>query len=373
MWFLLHTLLCVAFIVAAVAALLEVLYLKIRVDSKTRRNQTMAELEIPSIVRFYYCAIIQTFHMSPGVFYPSLPSDKLTPVDQDSPEGKQGVTGKFYPPRSEKVFTPQCYMRFRELEIYKNVIGFSGDPAKIPPIWMCSYFNKAIIALGSSEFSRARILGMVHLRQQVTVYQDLSPLLHGHFTVTFLNEEYKMTTRGLENTVRACVWGRNDILMWECVVTGLSVLPRRKMGKRTPPKKVDINIYKQEEIKAPANIGMVFARATQDYQPQHINKWTAKLVGFSTPIAHGLWSMAVSIDKIMDNEKKSFKDKYPLHVDVHFKRPMVFPGSAYLQYDKPTEPSHVTNFRLVETKSLAPILIGLMHTGESLQDFVQRL
>ena len=50
-------------------------------------------------------------------------------------------------------------MRFRELEIYKNVIGFSGDPAKIPPIWMCSYFNKAIIALGSSEFSRARILG----------------------------------------------------------------------------------------------------------------------------------------------------------------------------------------------------------------------
>ncbi|RUS73360.1 hypothetical protein EGW08_018879 [Elysia chlorotica] len=382
MWFLLHILLYVAFIIAALAVLLELIYVNIRVNTKTRRNQTMSELEIPPIAIFYFCAFMQTFHMSPAVFYPTLPSDKLTPVDPDSPEGRQGVTAKFYPPRTEKVFTPQCYMRFRELEIYKKVIGFRGGPAEIPPIWMCSYFNKAIISLGSSEFSRVRILdnagagdsihrlfsGMVHLSQQITVYQDLSPLLHGHFTVTFLNEEYRMTTRGLENTVRGCVWGRNDVLMWECVMTGISILPNHKKGKRVPPRKPDFHIYKQEEIKAPENIGMVFARATQDYQPQHISKRTAKLVGFNSPIAHGLWTMAVSVDKIMDNEQRSFKDKYPLHLEVHFKRPMIFPGTAYLQYDKPRDPSHLTNFRLVQPQNTIPILVGLMHTGESLQE-----
>ena len=62
-----------------------------------------------------------------------------------------------------------------------------------------------------------------------------------------------------------------------------------------------VNVYREEEIYAPPDIGKVFAMATQDYQPQHISKWTAKIVGFSSPIAHGLWTMAVSIDKIMDN------------------------------------------------------------------------
>ncbi|GFO10723.1 dehydratase [Plakobranchus ocellatus] len=194
---------------------------------------------------------------------------------------------------------------------------------------------------------------MVHLRQQVTVYQDLSPLLHGDFTVTFLNEEYRMTNRGLENTIRVSVWGRNDVIMWESLVTGLSVLPKRQMGKkppptkteslaeendedpnggvggamdsesalrssgtllswvRAPPQKTQVTVYKQQDIEANAQVGYIFACATQDYQPQHVSKWTAKLMGFKSSIAHGLWSMAVTVDRIMasDRPEQSKPDK----------------------------------------------------------------
>ncbi|GFR76602.1 dehydratase, partial [Elysia marginata] len=143
---------------------------------------------------------------------------------------------------------------------------------------------------------------MVHLRQRVTVYHDLRSLYNKHFYVTFLNEEYKMTTRGLENTVRTSVWAPDDTLMWEALVSGLSVRPKREKVKKPPPaKKIDFSVYRELEIHAAANTGMLFAQATEDYQPQHLNWWTARLVGFKSPIAHGLWSMAVAVDRIMHN------------------------------------------------------------------------
>ncbi|KAK3794485.1 hypothetical protein RRG08_003638 [Elysia crispata] len=368
MWLVFTVLLYVAAVVVTLAVILDYFYRRLRLNSRSKRNPTQKYIESHSIARYYFCALMQAVYMSPGVFYPSIPSDKLTYVDPASPEGRQGVTGKFYPSKDEKINTKECYMRFKELEMYKKVIGYRGDPCKIPPLWMSSYFNKAILSLGSSEFSRARILGMVHLRQRVTIFQDLTPLMRGHFSVSFLNEEYKMTRRGLENTVRTRVWGPNDILMWEALVSGLSVSPKRDKTKKPPPPKVDFTIYREVEIQASSNTGMLIAQATEDYQPQHLTWWTAKMVGFRSPIAHGLWSMAVAVDRIMDKEKESFQDQYPLHIDVQFKRPLVLPGTALLQYDKPKESSSLTNFKMVKPGSLTPILIGHMHTGESLQE-----
>ncbi|RUS73361.1 hypothetical protein EGW08_018880 [Elysia chlorotica] len=358
MWIVLTVLFYVGAVVAALAATLDYFYRRLRLNSRSRRNPTQKYIESHSIARYYFCALMQAVYMSPGIFYPSIPSDKLTYVDPDSPEGRQGVTGKFVPSKDERVNTKECYMRFKELDMYKKVIGYSGDPSKVPPLWMSSYFNKAILSLGSSEFSRARILGMVHLRQRVTVYHDLSPLMRGHFSVTFLNEEHKMTRRGLEITARTSVWGPNDILLWEGLISGLSVLPRRDKPKKPPPEKDTFSVYREEEVHAATNTGLLIAQSTEDYQPQHLTWWTAKLVGFRSPIAHGLWSMAVAVDRIMRKERASFEDRYPLHIDVHFKRPLTLPGTALLQYDKPRETSQLTNFRIVKPNSLAPILIG---------------
>ena len=47
------------------------------------------------------------------------------------------------------------------------------------------------------------------------------------------------------------MWGVNDILMWECVVTGVSVLSKRK--KRPPPKKVECKIDIKDKIEINLN------------------------------------------------------------------------------------------------------------------------
>ncbi|GFS20313.1 dehydratase [Elysia marginata] len=257
-------------------------------------------------------------------------------------------------------------MRFDKLRLYRKSIGYTGDPKQLPPVFMSGYFNKALIAIGSSLFSRVRILGVVHLQQQVTVYRDLQFLMRHNFSATLISEEYRETSKGIQCTIRAGIYDLNDILVWEAIVTGVSVGPKKKSSNTTPQRQPkEFSVYKQEEIDAPANTGVDFANATQDYQPQHLYRWTAKLVGFKAPIAHGLWSMAVAVDRIMSSEPDSFQDRYPLHMDVSFKRPLVLPGKAVLQFEKPSGADCLTNFRMLNTRGNTPILVGSMHVGEA--------
>ncbi|GFO10726.1 dehydratase [Plakobranchus ocellatus] len=331
--------------VAALTIILEKLYYRLRIDFNTPKEQTMDELEPQSLPRFYFCAVMQAFHLSAGKFYPALPGETMTKPDPDSP-------ATFYPPRSEKMLAIECSMRHDRLRLYRECIGYSGDPKQLPPVFMSAYFNKAIIALGASQFSRIRIL-------------DLRHLIRENFHVSLINEKYEETPKGIQCTLRASVYDLSDTLVWEALLVGLSVSPKRKSTRKTPQADpAEFIMYKQEEINAPLNIGVDFAYATQDWQPQHLTKWTSKLVGFSSPIAHGLWSMAVAVDRVMANEKATFQDKYPLHLDVQFKKPLFLPGKALLQFDKPSGASGFTHFQMVNSKSLSPILTGSMHVGE---------
>ena len=42
----------------------------------------------------------------------------------------------------------------------------------------------------------------------------------------------------------------------------------------------------------PENLGRRFARASGDLNPHHLYAWTAKLLGYKKPVAHGMWTMA---------------------------------------------------------------------------------
>ena len=44
--------------------------------------------------------------------------------------------------------------------------------------------------------------------------------------------------------------------------------------------------------KAPADIGRQYAKVSGDYNPIHLSAVSAKLFGFPTAIAHGLWNKA---------------------------------------------------------------------------------
>ena len=44
-------------------------------------------------------------------------------------------------------------------------------------------------------------------------------------------------------------------------------------------------------VQVPASIGLQYARATGDYNPHHLYPWSARLLGYSRPMAHGMWTL----------------------------------------------------------------------------------
>jgi acyl dehydratase len=46
------------------------------------------------------------------------------------------------------------------------------------------------------------------------------------------------------------------------------------------------------EFDAPIDIGRRYAPVSGDFNPIHLTGWSARLLGFDQPIAHGMWTLA---------------------------------------------------------------------------------
>ncbi|XP_012938465.1 uncharacterized protein LOC106011880 [Aplysia californica] len=150
-------------------------------------------------------------------------------------------------------------------------------------------------------------------------------------------------------------------------MVGLSLLGGKKQGSRPTVIPPETKVYKEEVIEPKSSTGPDFAKATMDYQPQHLNTLTAKLVGFDKPIAHGLWSMAVAVDRIMKNEK-CYKNTYPFHVNVTFRRPFPLGSQGLLRYDEPAGEKNYSKFKIIKADNRqGTILEGEIYTGEKMK------
>ena len=55
---------------------------------------------------------------------------------------------------------------------------------------------------------------------------------------------------------------------------------------------------KEQKLYVEASTGLRYAKVSGDWNPHHLYPWTAKLLGFKSPIAHGLWTLAVAMSFI---------------------------------------------------------------------------
>jgi acyl dehydratase len=77
--------------------------------------------------------------------------------------------------------------------------------------------------------------------------------------------------------------------------------------------------------KAPADIGRQYAKVSGDYNPIHLSAASAKLFGFPTAIAHGLWNKARTLAALGDHLPKA-----NLEIAVHFRKPVRLPSEVSL-------------------------------------------
>ena len=83
----------------------------------------------------------------------------------------------------------------------------------------------------------------------------------------------------------------------------------------------------------PLGIGRQYARVSGDFNPIHLSRWTAKLMGFKQAIAHGMYSKALCLSVILKQEMQSRKGalaQTPMQVSTQFIQPIYLPTRCEL-------------------------------------------
>lgn len=172
--------------------------------------------------------------------------------------------------------------------------------------------------LGHREFP-LRSMGMLHLRNHITRYAMIATGLELKLMCRIGAQ--RVTEKGLEFDILSEV-RQGERVTWNCLSTALK--PGR-FGTPDPPSHLADLFPKQsagelwDEFDAPKDIGRQYARVSGDYNPIHVSALAAKLFGFRTSIAHGMWSLAAGLARVTELEPVC-------QLDAAFKGP-VFTGS----------------------------------------------
>ncbi|HKS46284.1 MAG TPA: MaoC/PaaZ C-terminal domain-containing protein [Amycolatopsis sp.] len=216
-------------------------------------------------------------------------------------------------PNTEYV-RPDIDVDLAHLAAYDQVCGFRLTdelPATYPHMLI---FRLQMALMTEKEFPFP-LLGMVHVANRITQHRPLG--LGETYTARVWAENLRSHASGRQFDVRGelSVGGRP---VWTEVSTylrrGGDEGPSRS-GQLTPPAPTAI-------WRVSGDIGRRYAEVSGDRNPIHLHALTARLFGFPSAIAHGMWIKARAL--------AAFEGRLPgaYTVDVRFKRPVPLPAKV---------------------------------------------
>jgi hypothetical protein len=87
------------------------------------------------------------------------------------------------------------------------------------------------------------------------------------------------------------------------------------------------------ELSFPADVGRKYAGVSGDFNPIHLTRWTAKLMGFKQAIAHGMYSKALCLSAVIKQEMQNNKwvlAQTPMQFSTQFMQPIYLPTRCEL-------------------------------------------
>lgn len=161
-------------------------------------------------------------------------------------------------------------------------------------------------------------IGLVHIYNRITQHR---PLLTGErLSLRVWAEPVKPHPRGRQVALRTeCRVGEE--LVWEEISTNL----RRGHGDQAAPAPQVPSAEGLPTVstwKLPGDLGRRYASVSGDYNPIHIHPLTARLFGFPSAIAHGMWTKARCLAALEPRLPSAYT------VEVAFKRPVVLPAKV---------------------------------------------
>jgi acyl dehydratase len=206
---------------------------------------------------------------------------------------------------------------------YARVCGFTvrnSAPATFPHL-LAFPLHLSLMTDRSFPFS---VLGLVHIANRIDA---LAPIPVGErLEVALRAEDLRPHRRGRQfDLVAEARLG--DLLAWRGRSTYLhrenerssSDAPAARAGEDG-----DGGLQVSAEWTIPGDIGRRYAAVSGDRNPIHMHPLSARLFGFPTPIAHGMWTKARCLAAFEGRTADAFA------IEAEFKAPLRIPGRARL-------------------------------------------
>lgn len=205
------------------------------------------------------------------------------------------------------------------LTAYNRVCGFSVSD-KLPPTFPHVLAFPLHLALMTDSSFPFPAIGLVHISNQITQHRPIAAAETLSFKVW--PTQVESHPRGKQFSVRteASVGGE---LVWEEVSTNL----RRGAGSGGGSGSRERD-HEPERLPAtatwrlPSDLGRRYASVSGDMNPIHIHSLTARLFGFPSAIAHGMWTKARCLAAMESRLPDAFT------VEAAFKRPILLPATV---------------------------------------------
>lgn len=204
------------------------------------------------------------------------------------------------------------------LTAYRRVCGLeAADP--LPPAYLHVLAFPVTLALMSEPAFPFPTIGLVHVANSVSVLRPLRPDVAVGFAVRTADLRPHPAGQQFDILVDATV---DDEIVWTERSTYLRRdAAQRSSGERQPrtgsePPRGGLCV-----VRVPGDVGRRYAAVSGDRNPIHLYPLTARMFGFRSVIAHGMWLAARTLATL----EGRLPDSYT--ADVAFKTPVFLPAT----------------------------------------------
>ncbi|WP_332764980.1 MaoC family dehydratase [Pseudomonas koreensis] len=236
---------------------------------------------------------------------------------------RRKITGTQLPDRGLRCWVD---IEGKRLAGYRKVCGFTDDGLLPPTYPHVLAFALQMRLLTDNEFPFP-LLGLVHLSNRIRVLRPLGAISRAQVSVRVhnLQAHAKGATFDLLTTLDdqlGPLWEAQSQML--CRGVKLDGEPGEQIWQPAQA------LLEVAHWQAPADIGRQYAKVSGDYNPIHLSTASAKLFGFPTAIAHGLWNKARTLAALSEHLPKA-----NLEIAVHFRKPVRLPSEVTLLASAP--------------------------------------